>query len=44
MQTEISRKYNDDIMDTILKSTDFEIVNRLTDRKGYFADYILNRF
>lgn len=44
MQTEISRKYNDDILSSILKSTDFEIVNRLIDTKGYFADYVLNRF
>jgi len=44
MQTEISRKYNDDILHKILKNTDFEIVNRLTDSKGYFADYVLNRY
>jgi len=44
MQTEISRKYNDDILDHILKRTDFEIINKLTDKRGYFADYILHRF
>jgi len=44
MQTEISRKYNDEILDKILAKTDFEIVSKLTDSKGYFADYILNRF
>ena len=44
MQTEISRKYNDQILDKILGKTDFKIVNKLTDSQGYFADYILNRF
>lgn len=44
MQTEISRKYNDQILDKILCKTDFKIVNKLTDSQGYFADYILNRF
>ena len=43
MQTEISRKYNDEILANILKKTDFQITNRLTDSKGYFADYILHR-
>jgi len=44
MQTEISRKYNDQILDKILAKTDFNIVSKLTDSQGYFADYILNRF
>lgn len=44
MQTEISRKYNDAILENILKKTDFEIVNKLTDSREYFADYILHRF
>lgn len=44
MQTEISRKYNDKILDQILKKTDFKIIRKLTDSQGYFADYILNRF
>lgn len=43
MQTEISRKYNDDILHKILNRTDFEIINKLTDKRGYFADYILHR-
>jgi len=43
MQTEISRKYNDEILAKILKKTDFKITNRLTDSNGYFADYILHR-
>jgi len=44
MQTEISRKYNDEILDRILAKTDFKILRKLTDSQGYFADYILNRF
>ncbi len=44
MQTEISRKYNDEILDNILNKTDFKIVAKLTDSQVYFADYILNRF
>lgn len=43
IQTEISRKYNDKILKNILMETDFNIVSKLTDQKGYFADYILNR-
>jgi len=43
MQTEISRKYNDEILAKILKKTDFKITNRLTDSNSYFADYILHR-
>ncbi len=44
MQTEISRKYNDEILDNILNKTDFKIIAKLTDSQEYFADYILNRF
>jgi dimethylhistidine N-methyltransferase len=43
IHTETSRKYNDDIIATILDKTDFEITTKLTDSKQYFADYILNR-
>ncbi len=43
IHTEISRKYNDEIINDILKDTDFQIQNKLTDSKDYFANYILNR-
>ncbi|MCK0131150.1 L-histidine N(alpha)-methyltransferase [Flavobacteriaceae bacterium F08102] len=43
IHTEISRKYNDEIIKKILLSTDFEILDKLTDSHGYFADYVLNR-
>ena len=43
IQTEISRKYNDEIIRTIIKDTDFKISGKLTDSKNYFSDYILRR-
>ena len=43
IDTEISRKYNDEIIKEILVNTDFEIDHKLMDSKGYFADYILKR-
>jgi L-histidine N-alpha-methyltransferase len=43
IHTEISRKYNDEIINRILKNTDFKIENKFTDCKNYFANYILNR-
>ncbi len=43
IQTEISRKYNDDILANILKLTDFKIIEKLSDRNGYFADYIIEK-
>jgi dimethylhistidine N-methyltransferase len=41
--TEISRKYNDTILNSILSKTDFVIKGRITDSKAYFANYILER-
>ena len=43
VHTETSRKYNDTILNTILEDSDLKIINKLTDSKGYFADYILNK-
>lgn len=43
IQTEISRKYNDEIITTIIKDTDFKISGKLTDSNNYFSDYILIR-
>jgi dimethylhistidine N-methyltransferase len=40
---EISRKYNDTILNSILSKTDFVIKDKITDSKGYFANYILER-
>jgi len=41
--TEISRKYDDEIIKQIIHSTDFRISNKFTDKNGLFADYILKR-
>ncbi|RFC55636.1 L-histidine N(alpha)-methyltransferase [Brumimicrobium aurantiacum] len=41
--TEISRKYNDEIVEKVIKNADFKISSKLTDRNNYFANYILNR-
>jgi len=41
--TEISRKYNDEIVNRIIENTDFTIDTKLTDRNNYFSDYILCR-
>ena len=41
--TEISRKYDDKIINDIICKTDFQISEKLTDRQGYFADYVLER-
>lgn len=41
--TEISRKYNDEIVEKIIKKTDFEIIGKLSDKMNYFANYTLNR-
>jgi len=41
IHTENSRKYNDEILNTILSKTDFKIHHKLMDSKTYFADYIL---
>ena len=43
INTEISRKYNDEIINSILKNTDFKIEKKLMDSKKYFADYIIKR-
>ncbi len=41
--TEVSRKYDDEIINRIIRDTDFQISRKLTDRRGYFADYIFKR-
>ena len=43
IQTEISRKYNDQIIHQILEKTDLEVVSKVVDSKGLFADYVLLR-
>jgi L-histidine N-alpha-methyltransferase len=41
IQTEISRKYNDQIIKNILSETDITCEHKIMDSKGFFADYIL---
>lgn len=43
IHTEISRKYNDVLIEKIIANTDFAIVDKIMDSKEYFADYILER-
>ncbi|GAC33047.1 L-histidine N(alpha)-methyltransferase [Paraglaciecola polaris] len=43
IHTEISRKYNDEIVCGLLQQTDFSIAAKFTDKNHYFADYLLNR-
>jgi L-histidine N-alpha-methyltransferase len=43
IQTEISRKYNDELIQKIITDTDFSLKTKIMDSKAYFADYILNR-
>ncbi len=41
IHTEISRKYNDNIIQEIISKTDLKVSSKLSDSKGYFTDYIL---
>tara|TARA_B110000211_G_C14088057_1_gene557581 strand:+ start:2467 stop:3426 length:960 start_codon:yes stop_codon:yes gene_type:complete len=41
IRTEISRKYNDDILLKILNGTGFQIKDKFSDEKEYFTDYLL---
>ncbi len=43
IHTEISRKYNDTIINKITANTDFSIGTKITDSKHYFANYVLTR-
>lgn len=43
IHTEISRKYNDEIIRKIIFNTDFKVTEKLMDSKEYFADYILTK-
>jgi dimethylhistidine N-methyltransferase len=43
IHTEISRKYNDELINKIIADTDFSLEVKIMDNKEYFADYILKR-
>lgn len=41
--TEISRKYNDEIIRKLIQKANFTITAKLTDSNNYFSNYVLNR-
>lgn len=43
IHTEISRKYNDKVIEDILNHTALEVIGKLTDSKKYFTDFILDK-
>jgi L-histidine N-alpha-methyltransferase len=43
IHTEISRKYNDEILKDLIHTSGLEISHKLMDSKKYFADYILTK-
>lgn len=44
IHTEISRKYNDEIIHKIIQKTPFQIETKILDDRKYFADYILKKY
>ncbi len=43
IQTEISQKYNAEILQQVVQGTDFEVTHKIYDSREYFADVILSR-
>ncbi|MBK8506730.1 MAG: L-histidine N(alpha)-methyltransferase [Saprospiraceae bacterium] len=43
IKTEISRKYDDETLDTICHDTGLKIIGKLMDSRQYFADFILEK-
>ena len=43
IHTEISRKYNDELINKIIENSDFKMKSKIMDSKKYFADYILSK-
>lgn len=43
VHTETSRKYNDTILNSYLKNTSLQVIDKLMDNNTYFADYILDK-
>ncbi len=41
--TEVSRKYDDEIISKLIQATDFHTIKRLTDSKNLFANYIFKK-
>lgn len=43
IQTETSRKYNQDLVLELVSNSGFELTQQFTDRREYFVDYLLTR-
>ncbi len=43
IHTEISRKYDDVIINNLCFNTGFKVIGKLTDKRNYFADYIFEK-
>ena len=43
IHTEISRKYNDSILNMVLGGTNLSVVEKFTDQKQYFTDFLLEK-
>jgi dimethylhistidine N-methyltransferase len=43
VHTETSRKYNDSILNSYLKTTSLQVIDKLMDSNTHFADYILDK-
>jgi dimethylhistidine N-methyltransferase len=43
ISTEISRKYNDQVITKLIDNTDFTVITKLTDTNNYFSNYVFNR-
>ncbi len=43
IHTEISRKYNDEVLNEVLKGSNIEVQTKFTDSANLFADYVLIR-
>lgn len=43
IHTEISRKYNQAVLNEVLSGTGLSIVDKFTDQKGYFTDFLLEK-
>ena len=43
IHTEISRKYNDEILGKLIENSGLKISHQFLDSKKYFADYILTK-
>lgn len=43
IHTEISRKYNDAILEDICRGTGMKVIGKFTDHRDYFADYVLEK-